>query len=77
MMNFSGKKARRLRNIVIPKSVTSIMMSTFKDCKNLIIYCETSEVPVGWHTDWNLSNRPVYFEGEWEYDANGNPVQLN
>ena len=49
----------------------------FYNCSNLTIYCETSKKPSAWNSSWNNSNRPVYWAGQWEYDANGNPVPLS
>lgn len=66
-----------LKEIVIPSSVTYIGRHAFSDCENLIIYCQAELQPSEWHQNWNSSNRPVYWAGQWEYDSNGNPVPLN
>ena len=50
--------------------------SAFESCSSLVIYCEKKSKPSGWHSDWNYSNRPVYWAGEWEHDVNGNSVPL-
>ena len=66
-----------LTSIVIPDSVTSIDSSAFYECSSLTIYCEAVSKPSGWNeywADWGIS---VYWAGQWEYDAEGNPVPLN
>lgn len=65
-----------LTSIIIPESVTSIGDSSFWGCSSLKIYCEASSEPSGWDIDWNYSDRPVYWAGEWEYDADGNPTTI-
>ena len=64
----------KLTSVVIPDSVTSIAGNAFGFCENLTIYCEAESAPSGWESNWNSGDRPVYWAGEWEYDANGNPV---
>ncbi len=58
---FSGCSS--LTSIIIPRTVTNIGQSAFSSCLNLTIYCETTSEPLGWHTHWNPSNRPVV----WDY----------
>lgn len=41
-----------LTSIVIPNSVTYIGDSAFSSSKRLIIYCEATEQPSGWHSTW-------------------------
>ena len=65
-----------LTSITIPDSVTSIGISAFEECNSLTIYCEAGAVQSGWDSEWNPSNRPVYWAGEWEYDADGNPTPI-
>ena len=59
--------------ITIPNSVTSIGSSAFSGCSSLTIYCEASSKPSGWNSNWNDSNRPVYWSGQWSY-INGVPT---
>ena len=66
-----------LTSIEIPDSVTSIGSYAFYNCTSLIIYCEAESKLSGWNSNWNTSNRPVYWAGQWEYDADGNPVALS
>ena len=65
-----------LESITIPNNVTSIGVNAFYNCSSLTIFCEASSEPSGWDSYWNYSNRPVYWAGEWEYDADGNPTPI-
>ena len=65
-----------LTSIIIPDSVTSIGFIAFAYCRSLTIFCEAESRPSGWDTDWNFANIPVYWAGEWEYDADGNPTPI-
>ena len=74
---FSGCSS--LTSITIPESVTSIVDFAFWKCDNLTIYCEVESEPGGWDSDWNFSNRPVYWGlgVNWEYDeVTGEPVPI-
>ena len=68
---------RSLESVIIPKSVEFVYNSVFEGCSNLSIYCEAESRPNTWNEKWNDSNITVYWAGQWEYDANGNPVPLN
>ena len=65
-----------LTSVIIPDSVIFNNVSAFYECPSLTLYCEASSQPSSWHISWNENERPVYWAGEWEYDANGNPVPL-
>ena len=54
-----------LESIVIPNSVESIGSQAFASCSSLTIYCEATEKPSGWDSDWNYTNCPV----EWGYNG--------
>ena len=58
-----------LISITIPNSVTSIGEYAFYDCTSLTIYCEATSKPGGWDTDWNISDRPVYWYSETQKDG--------
>lgn len=45
----------------------------FHGCEVLIIFPESISMPSTWDCDWNSTSRPVYWHGQWHYDANGNP----
>ena len=67
-------KCSSLESIEIPNSVTNIGNHAFSGCYSLVIYCEASSKPSGWYSNWNSSNRLVYWNGQWHYDSNGKPV---
>ena len=74
--NWAFYDCSSLTSITIPNSVTSIGVNAFYNCSSLTIFCEASSEPSGWDSYWNYSNRPVYWAGEWEYDADGNPTPI-
>ena len=53
---FSGCSS--LESISIPNSVTNIGRYAFSYCGNLIIYCESSSAPSGWHSYWDV----IYYD---------------
>ena len=57
--NFAFYKCTSLTNIVIPNSVISIGQDSFANCNELIIYCEATSQPSGWHSSWNSDTLPV------------------
>ncbi len=72
-----------LTSVTIPNSVTSIGRAAFAQSSSLTIYCETTSRPSGWDSNWNYSNRPVYWYSEneptgygnyWHYGDNGEIV---
>ncbi len=64
-----------LTSIVIPSGVTSIYLYAFRNCSSLTIYCEVSSKPSWWNSNWNNSNRSVYWAGQWEY-VDGVPTPI-
>ena len=72
-----------LKSVTIGSSVTAIGSYAFRGCTSLTIYCEATEQPSGWNSNWNYSNRPVYWYSEeapttegnyWHYGDNGEIV---
>ncbi len=61
-----------LTSVVIPKDVTSIAKDVFSKCNNVTIYCEAEAQPNGWDSQWNESNRPVYWYSKNEPTTAGN-----
>ena len=56
-----------LTSIIISNSVTSVGDRAFYGCLSITIYCEAETQPSGWHSNWNVFNRPVvwgYKQGE-------------
>lgn len=68
-----------LREIVIPENVDYIGFGVFGNTK---VYCCVEEKKINWY-DNIFDDTPPFFEkkcywkGQWEYDADGNPVPLN
>lgn len=54
-----------LTRVVIPSSVTTIISYAFRDCGNLVIYCEAKQEPHDWWPEWNFGKYPVI----WGYVA--------
>lgn len=48
-----------LKTVTIPLSVTSISSYAFRDCGNLIFYCEAESQPRDWMAEWNYDKCPV------------------
>ena len=61
-----------LTSVTIPDGVTSIGYEAFYGCTSLTIYCEGTSRPSGWDSNWNYSNRPVYWYSENEPTEEGN-----
>lgn len=66
-----------LTSIIIPNSVTSMGSFVFEGCDNLLIFTKFQTEPSAWDNAWNIFRNPIYWNGEWHYDANGNPVPNN
>ena len=69
---YTFRLCSNLTSIVIPNSVTSIGHGAFYECDRLTIYCEATSQPSGWDSNWNYSNRPVYWYSEEEPTQAGN-----
>ena len=68
-----------LRCIYIPSTVSTIYEKAIYRINNIVIYCETTSQPSGWNSNWNYSNRPVYWginETNF-YEENGIQYILN
>ena len=50
-----------LTKIVLPSTVSAIGSNAFMCNDNLTIYTEYSSNPSGWNSNWNSSNRPVFW----------------
>ena len=57
--------------VSIPNSVTYIGRYAFSYCTNLIIYCETSTAPSGWHSYWDVIYYDAYNRHDiiWNYSG--------
>lgn len=64
---------KSLMSIVLPKNLIHIREHAFYGCENLTFYSELSSKLSTWHDNWKDSSRPIYWVGEWSYDANGKP----
>jgi hypothetical protein len=71
--NYAFNGCSSLTSIEIPTSVLSIGAYAFYNCSRLTIYAEAESKPAGWDSNWNYSNRPVYYysdteiNGRWHY----------
>ena len=53
-----------LTSITIPTSTNNMYKQVFEDCSKLTIYTDKpspQQTPSGWHSEWNFSNRPVFW----------------
>lgn len=68
-----------LTPVVIPGNVITIRGSAFYNCNNLNkIYLEKESEPSEWNNDWHDANTQILYYGtDWEYDANGNLVEIS
>lgn len=70
LTNIGGNAFRNctsLTNVVIPETVENLGEYAFYGCKNATIYFKTTAIPSEWDENWNFTNCPVYYLGEWEY----------
>ncbi|MBQ8287212.1 MAG: leucine-rich repeat domain-containing protein [Clostridia bacterium] len=45
-----------LKRIIIPETVTQMEYGIFSYSNDLVICCEASEKPAGWHSSWNIDD---------------------
>ena len=55
---------RSLKEITIPENVTTVKGNVFFGCKNLVVYCEALECPVGWSSSWDYDVKEVLWKGQ-------------
>ena len=60
---------------MILRSVITIEREAFVGCTSLTVYCETGSQSEQWENGWD-SNRPIYWENEWNYDENHHPQMI-
>lgn len=66
-INFFGLATTGIRNIVIPKSTTTLGESILGRCKNPItVHCEAESKPEGWNDNW-AKNAPEGTTIDWGY----------
>ena len=74
-----GKKAfyncDLLLAVSIPSTILSIESRSFDNKSDNVYYCAAASQPVGWVTDWNSDNKPVYWGIEYEEIIEQNGVQ--
>ncbi len=61
--SFAFTSCSSLTKIVIPFSTEIIKDNAFRSCRKLTIYCEASNKPTTWDSQWNYSNCTV----TWNY----------
>ncbi len=64
-----------LESVQIPNTLLYLGSRAFTETR-AYIYCETEFEPSGWEDEWNYYGGYEYWNGEWEYDLNGNPCPL-
>lgn len=47
-------QSTKMKTIFIPNSVQTIGKFPFKNCENLVIYCEATSRPSGWYAGWDV-----------------------
>ncbi len=60
----SFSQCENLKEITIPKSVTTIAGLAFMGCDNLVVYCEVEEIPSGWDIVWDSGVKEVILKGQ-------------
>ncbi|MBQ9744264.1 MAG: leucine-rich repeat protein [Clostridia bacterium] len=68
------RECNALKEILIPSSVLLVESEAFIGCDSLIILVENSEIPEGWHPEWNPDGCTVAIGArinEYEFETNG------
>ena len=68
--DYAYENCDSLTKVIIPDSITTIGLSPFLNCGNLVIYCEASTMPKGWDSSfysrqivWDYLNAKITEEG--------------
>lgn len=62
-------------SVVIPTKTTAIYSYAFGNNTNLIIYTYFSSKPTSWENTYNYSIKATYWQGQWYFDGDGNPIK--
>lgn len=65
-----------LEAVIFKDGVSGVDYDILNGSNNLKVYCEATSLPESWSTGWNTWHLPVYWSGQWEFDAEGNPVPI-
>jgi hypothetical protein len=57
-----------LASIVIPDSVRHLL-SAFRNCNYIQIYCKATEKPFGWKDDWDSGKQAYWYSEESNIDG--------
>ncbi len=78
--NYAFHYCTGINSIVIPSSVTYIGYDAFcawGEGQNIYCNCSESYAEENWDSDWREDcEAHVYFQGEWTYDHEGNPIPV-
>ena len=75
-----------LPDLIVPQSIATIGANAFNGCSTLTIYTDAQSKLSGWNSNWNSSNRPVFWECTLSSDKTyvvsfkkkvGNPSNIN
>ena len=75
--NLAFSNCKKMKFVVIPKSVKIIGDNAFIGNENLTIYINAPKYAFTNVAKFNPDNCPIYWEGEWRFDDNGIPILIN